>query len=89
MDQNNKSSDEVKFPVLCYYKIIAEDHAGIEERIKKALESEGIFSELKLGRKSSHEKYITFNVDILVVSKEYMERIDAVLRNIQGVKFVL
>ena len=80
---------DIQFPVLCHYKIIAEDIGEIRETIQKVLHEEGVFSELKPGRHSEHQRYITFNVEILVTSKEYMNHLDYVLKNIPGVKMVL
>lgn len=86
---NQEPNPELQFPVLCYFKIIAEAKPGIQQAIEQILHDEGIFSELKRGHRSERQRYITFNVDILVTSKEYMDRIDGVLKNIPGVKMVL
>ena len=80
---------EIQFPVLCHYKIIAENIGEIKDTIQKVLHDEGVFSELKSGHHSEHQRYITFDVEILVTSKDYMNRLDHVLRNIPGVKMVL
>lgn len=89
MDEPSFSDSNLEYPVLCHYKIIAQDIGEIRETIQKVLREEGVLSELAPGRKSEHQRYITFNVEILVTSKEYMNRIDHVLKNIPGVKIVL
>ena len=80
---------ELEFPVDCHFKVIAEKLDGIAFVIETVLMELGITSPLTAGNESKGGKYITFNVAVRVDSREQMNRIDAELRNIQGVKMVL
>ncbi len=86
---NGHGKRELKFPVLCHYKIIVEDVVGIEGRLKKVLLDFGIRRELGKGRRSSKSHYLTYNVEVVVNSKEFMEELDTALRAVPGVKFIL
>lgn len=80
---------EIKFPVICHYKIIAIRSDDIHLKIEAKLREAGVMHPVKLGHESSERRYITYNLEILVHSKEYMNQIDALLRQIEGVKMVL
>lgn len=86
---NGHGKRKLKFPVLCHYKIIVEDAAGIEERLKKVLLEFGIRRPLGLGRRSAKSNYLTYNVEVVVNSQEFMDGLDAALRAVPGVKYVL
>ena len=81
--------EALKFPLHCYYKIIAEDIAGMEFIIETTLLELHVKSPLIKGNLSAGGKYATYNVEVLVPSKEKMDAIDAALRNIKGVRMVL
>ena len=80
---------EIKFPLICYFKIIAERSDDIRARIEAKLHAIGVMNPLKLAHESSQRRYVTFDLEVLVHSKEYMNEIDAALRSIDGVKMVL
>ncbi len=82
-------NEELKFPVLCYYKVIAEDLPGMEFLIETVLIENHVKSPAIKGNRSAGGKYITYNIEVLVNSLESMNAIDAALRNIMGVKMVL
>jgi putative lipoic acid-binding regulatory protein len=89
MDPQNPFHEDLIFPVDCHYKVIAEDTLAVHARLEKALQDIGIDKPVLIGNRSSKGTYITFNITITVESKEIMERIDATLRNTQGVRMVL
>lgn len=89
MSADNFSSENIKFPVLCHYKIIAEEHEGIQSAIEKVFLEVNIRARFERGHHSDHGKYVTFNADVLIHSLELMRHIDRALRKIEGVKFVL
>ncbi len=80
---------DLKFPVLCHYKIITEDMPAVERSIRAVLIEFGIQRPLLPGHRSKDGKYLTFNVEVIANSKEFMDRLDARLRAIDGVRFVL
>lgn len=81
--------EDIQFPVLCHYKIIAEEHEGVQTAIEKVFLEVNIRVRFEKGRHSDGGKYVTFNADVLIHSLELMQHIDRALRRIQGVKFVL
>ena len=86
---DNFSGESIRFPVLCHYKIIAEDHEGVQSSIEKVFLEVNIRVRFERGHHSDRGKYITFNADVLIHSLQLMRHIDAALRKIEGVKFVL
>lgn len=82
-------SEELKFPCIGHYKIIAENTPDIKQRLEKRLHEIGIMNPLTSGNHSTNDRYITFNVDILINTKEYMYEVDKALRAVPGVKMVL
>jgi putative lipoic acid-binding regulatory protein len=80
---------EIKFPVICHYKIIANRSDDIQTRIEAKLKDAGVMHPIQLGHESSERRYITFNLELMVHSREYMNEIDQLLRSIDGVKMVL
>ena len=89
MSQNPFGDSELKFPLICTYKVIAEDHEGMQVNLEKALREIGILNPPITGNHSKQGRYITFNVEITVNSLEYMNRVDAALRAVPGVRMVL
>ena len=83
------SPDEIKFPLICYYKIIAERSDDIQLRIETKLREAGVMNPVRVAHESSRRRYVTFDLEVLVHSKDYMNEIDSTLRSIQGVKMVL
>ena len=83
------SAESIRFPVVCHYKIIAEDHEGVQSAIEKVFFEVNIRARFEKGRLSDHGKYATFNADILIHSLALMHHIDHALRKIEGVKIVL
>ncbi len=83
------SSESIQFPVICHYKIISEDHEGVQTAIEKVFLEVNIRVRFEKGRHSDHGKYVTFNADILIHSLELMRHIDRELKKIEGVKLVL
>ncbi len=87
--ESNGGAKKLKFPVLCHYKIIVEDQPGIEARLKKVLLDFGIRRELGTGHRSANSHYLTYNVEVVVNSKEFMDELDTALRAVPGVKYIL
>ena len=86
---DNNSSENIQFPVICHYKIISEDHEGVQSAIEKVFLEVNIRVRFEKGRHSGQGKYVTFNADVLIHSLELMHHVDRELRKIEGVKFVL
>ncbi len=83
------SEEEINFPVICYYKIIAERSDDIRLRIETKMREAGVMSPVKIAHESARRRYVTFDLEILAHSKEYMNEIDSALRAVPGVKMVL
>ena len=81
--------EELEYPVLCHYRIIAQNIPKIDSAIEICLHNLGISNTLKKEKESNTGKYFSFSVDIQVESKKMMHRIDAQLCAIEGVKVVL
>lgn len=81
--------EKLEFPLLCHYRIIAHQLPNIDFVIETVLLELGIKNKLKKGNASKGGKYLSFNVDVNVESKETMRAIDDALRSIEGVKMVL
>jgi len=82
-------NEEIKFPVQCYFKVIAESSAaGMKKSISEALAALDIAVPIEGGNQSSGAHYDTYNMSILVQTKQEMSDIDAALRKISGVRMV-
>ena len=84
--------DSVKYPVRFDLKAIIEASISPEESIT-SLESVFIKHKVPFSnwrqKSSSGGKYISYNVSVVVDSRETMNHIDRQLRNIVGVKMVM
>lgn len=83
------NSDELKFPLTCQYRIIAEKKDGMHFVIETVLRENGVNEPLLPSQESKQGRYQSFEVKTVVPSREQMNTIDAALRNIVGVKMVL
>lgn len=81
--------EEIKFPVVCYYKVIAVDREGMLADIEKVFLEVNIRVRFSKGHLSKNEKYAAYNAEVLIHSLELMRYIDRALRGIDGVKLVL
>ena len=86
---DNLSGENIQFPVICHFKIIAGDHEGVQSCIEKVFLEVNIRVRFEKGHHSGQGKYVTFNADVMIHSLELMRHIDSQLRKIEGVKFVL
>ena len=89
MTNQPNQNPEVKYPALCHYRIIAIDHPNMKFVIETVSMNLGITAPVVPGRKSAGFKYRSFGIEVVVHSKEQMERFDQEFRNIEGVKMVL
>ncbi len=89
MDDSSFSGETIRFPVLCHYKIIAEDHEGVQSAIEKIFLEVNMRVRFEKGHHSARGKYVAFNADVMIHSLELMRHIDRELRKIPGVKLVL
>lgn len=81
---------QLEFPLVCHVKIIADAGPdGIRAAIERALEGEELLTSLSTGNRSGGGKFVTYNVDVRVHSKASMDALDAAIRAIRGVRFVL
>jgi len=86
---NEPFKEELKFPLVCHYKVIANNVKDMHFVIETVLMELGSTAPLVSGNTSGNGKYITFNTSIHVRDKEEMNLVDRELRNIEGVKMVL
>ncbi len=89
MNDRKSFREELKYPVLCHYRIIAKNIPKIDFVIETVLAGLGVREKLVKEKESGKGTYQSFSVDIRVDSKAAMEKIDAELRAIEGVKMVL
>jgi putative lipoic acid-binding regulatory protein len=89
MTQEPFGDEQLKFPLDCQFRIIAENKDGMHFVIETVLMEHGITSPLEAQNQSSGGKYQSFLVVARMESREQMNRIDAALRTIVGVKMVL
>ncbi len=82
-------SGELKFPLDCQFRIIAENRRGMFFVIETVLLENGVTAPLQTQHESAGGKYLSFSVDVRVETLEIMNRIDAALRSIEGVRMVL
>ena len=89
MPQEPFGDEELQFPLDCQFRVIAENRPGMHFVIETVLLELGVTSPLHTENQSEGGKYQSFRVDVRVESMEQMNKIDAELRNIAGVKMVL
>ena len=82
-------NEQLRFPLDCHFKVIAEDIQNMAFVIETVLMELKVHSPVVKGNKSANGKYVTYNVTVMVQSQEKINTIDAALRNICGVKMVL
>ena len=82
-------NEQLRFPLDCSYRVVAEDLDGMQFVIETVLQQLGVDSPVEKGARSAKGNYITYRITVRVHSLEQMNQIDAELRNIQGVKMVL
>ena len=80
---------KLDFPLVCQYRIIAENREGIHFVIETVLLEMGVTAPLHPGNQSGGGRYQSFHVEVRVESLDQMNKIDSALRNIVGVKMVL
>ncbi len=80
---------DLEFPLLCHFRVIAEDHDKIQFVIETVLMELGITDPVKKANSSSGGKYVSFAFSAMTESREMMNKIDSELRLIQGVRMVL
>lgn len=81
--------EQLQFPLDCHYRIIARNLPNIGFVIETVLAELGVTNALKEEKHSGRGKYVSFSAEVRVESKERMNKIDAELRAIEGVKMVL
>lgn len=89
MSEESPFQEELKFPTVGHFRIIAENQPGMFFVIETVLQQMGISAPLKKEHLSKQGHYQSFSVTTLVESREMMNKIDAALRAIVGVKMVL
>jgi putative lipoic acid-binding regulatory protein len=83
------ATDELEFPALCHYRVIAEDREHMFFVIETVLLELGVTAPLEKANTSANGTYVSFGFSVEVPSREVMNRIDRELRNIEGVRMVL
>jgi putative lipoic acid-binding regulatory protein len=80
---------DLEFPLECQYRVIAEDHLQMAAVIETVLMQLGVDAPVVRGNRSKSGTYVSYSITTVVESREKMNRIDAELRIIAGVKMVL
>jgi putative lipoic acid-binding regulatory protein len=83
------NGEEIQFPVICHFKIIADNMPGVKTMLEKKLQDLGVVNPLSEGTHSAGNKYVTYNLEVKVGSKEYMMQLDQAIRHAPHVKMVL
>ncbi len=89
MTQDPFGDEQLQFPLDCQFRIIAENRDAMHFVIETVLIEQGVKAPLEPQNLSHGGKYQSFLVMVRVESVEHMNRIDAALRSIVGVKMVL
>jgi len=79
----------LEFPLECQFRVIADDHEKMAFVIETVLMGLGVEAPVVRGNKSKSGTYVSYSITTVVNSREEMNRIDAELRLIEGVKMVL
>ena len=80
---------DLEFPLECQFRVIAEDHEKMAFVIETVLMQLGVEASVVRGNTSKTGTYVSYGITTVVNSREEMNRIDAELRLIEGVKMVL
>lgn len=89
MFDQNTPGENLKFPLDCHIRVVALKHATMRELLEKALQDLGVQTRLEEGNESAGGKYISFHFDVRIETLDFMKRIDADLRQVEGVIMVL
>lgn len=89
MNEKLNSNQELNFPLICHYRIIALDIPEIALAINVCLKKFEIKTSLQKGNTSKKGKYLSFGIDITINSKEEMQKVNSELLKVEGVKMVL
>jgi putative lipoic acid-binding regulatory protein len=79
----------LEFPVEVQFRVIAEAHEKMAFVIETVLMELGVDAPVRSGNRSKSGTYRSYSITTVVESREMMNRIDAELRAIAGVKMVL
>jgi len=79
----------LEFPVEVQFRVIAEAQEQMAFVIETVLMELGVDAPVKAGNSSKSGTYNSYSITTVVESREMMNRIDAELRAIVGVKMVL
>ncbi len=77
------------YPAVFPYRIIAEADRPVEEPLAVALTAFTLKSPLAREKASAHGKYVAFSLAVELKSREEMEKLDATIKAVPGVKLVL
>ena len=83
------NGEQIQFPVICHFKIIADNMPGVKTMLEKKLQDLGVVNPLNEGSHSQGGKYVTYNLEVKVASKEYMTQLDHAIRTTKHVRMVL
>ena len=82
-------TSDLQFPLVCHFRVIAEDLNNMQVVIETVLLGLGVTSPVERVNASHGGKYVSFNITATVDSREAMNRIDQELRLIKGVRMVM
>lgn len=89
MSKEPFGDEKLQFPLDCQFRVIAEKLDNMHFVIETVLMELGVTAPLTPQNESQGGKYQSYLVIVRVESLEQMNKIDAALRNIAGVKMVL
>jgi len=89
MTTDDQQLDDLAFPVQVHFKVIAEFSEDLRTHLEIALWEMNIRETIAPGNMSAQGSYITYNLSLIVESREQLRAIDARLRTVPGVRMVL
>lgn len=77
------------YPAECHFRIIAEAGVDPSAALTVLLEDYQVTAPLVAGNSSCTGKYRTFELSVLLQSREEMDTLDGAIRSVQGVRILL
>jgi len=81
--------EKIEFPVEVHFRIVCVSEEQVGRDVRAAAESLGVGDRLKRGNESRGGKYQSYQLSLVVESRERMGEIDRTFRAVDGVKMVL
>lgn len=80
---------DIQFPCTCHVRVIALEDVSLENSLRLVVRAFGFPDTLQRENRSASGKYVSFSISLVMPDRATMNRFDAALAAVPGVKMVL